>query len=110
MYLMLTSGYDNFKVTDGVSGAADLAFRFGLAPADADAGLPAGQKVGVARDGDGWLGGGGAVPQVEVDGGGGTCDRAGGGDWGDLGGVFAVLASRLHAAVAGVDEPLIARV
>src|SRR5580693_3114780 len=110
MYLMLTPGYDILRLTDGVSGAADLAFRFGLAPADADAGLPAGQEVGVAGDGDGWLGGGGAVPQVEVDGGGGAADHAGGGGWGGLGGVFAVLASRLHAAVAGVDEPLIARV
>src|SRR5438067_9418369 len=69
------------------------------APADPDAGLPGGEQSGIPGDGDADLGGAGAVPQVQVEAGGGAAHRA-------PGLLRAVLiAPRLQAALPRLDEP-----
>src|ERR1700750_930218 len=49
------------------------------APADADAGLPGGEQSGIPGYGDAGPGGVGAVPQVQIEAGGGAGHRAPGG-------------------------------
>src|SRR5690242_19591951 len=68
-------------------------------PADADAGLPGGEQSGVPGYGDAGPGGAGAVPQVQVEAGGGAAYRA-------PGLLPAVgVAPRQDAALERLDEP-----